>query len=208
MAALGVEIDFAPPRLHHRREQFDRAHILTTTYVRRRLVRQGFLVEEEVQVDSRTGPGWIDLLAFHPAARLLIVSEIKTDARDLGGLQRQVRWYEYSAHAAARRLGWRPARQVSIAVLLFTSANDLLVSMNASALKSFFPLRASELSRLLADPSLGVDTRRSRGMALVDPRSRRTAWLRPTITDGRRSPAPYRDYADFMRTVEHRRPRP
>jgi hypothetical protein len=93
-------------------------------------------------------------------------------------------------------------------VLLFTSANDLLVSMNASALKSFFPLRASELSRLLADPSLGVDTRRSRGMALVDPRSRRTAWLRPTITDGRRSPAPYRDYADFMRTVEHRRPRP
>ena len=40
-----------------------------------------------------------------------------------------------------------------------------------------------------------------RGLALIDPSSRRADWLIPTSLDGRRSPAAYRDYADAARRM-------
>jgi hypothetical protein len=40
-----------------------------------------------------------------------------------------------------------------------------------------------------------------RGLALVDPTSRRRDWLLPTRSDGRRSSLPYRDYADAARRL-------
>jgi hypothetical protein len=43
-----------------------------------------------------------------------------------------------------------------------------------------------------------------RGLALVDPSSRRRDWLIRTSVDGRRSPASYRGYADFLDRRRHR----
>jgi hypothetical protein len=40
-----------------------------------------------------------------------------------------------------------------------------------------------------------------RGLALIDPSSRRRAWLIRTRLDGRRSPAPFADYADAARRL-------
>ena len=42
------------------------------------------------------------------------------------------------------------------------------------------------------------------GLAMIDPSSRRREWLIRTTVDGRRSAAPYVDYADFMRRREER----
>jgi hypothetical protein len=40
-----------------------------------------------------------------------------------------------------------------------------------------------------------------RGLAVVDPTSKRRDWLRATRVDGRRSPAPFRDYGDAARRL-------
>jgi hypothetical protein len=42
-------------------------------------------------------------------------------------------------------------------------------------------------------------------LAMIDPSSRRREWLIRTAVDGRRSAAPYADYADF---IDRRRFRP
>jgi hypothetical protein len=40
-----------------------------------------------------------------------------------------------------------------------------------------------------------------RGLALIDPTSRRRDWLLPSRSDGRRTRAPYMDYADAARRL-------
>jgi len=40
-----------------------------------------------------------------------------------------------------------------------------------------------------------------RAVAMIDPLSKRNVWLRSMRVDGRRSKAPYSDYADFMRAI-------
>ena len=56
---------------------------------------------------------------------------------------------------------------------------------------------ASVLNGLVAGRALEPLSRR--GVAMIDPRSKRRDWLRSLAIDGRRSKLPYRDYADFMR---------
>jgi hypothetical protein len=55
-----------------------------------------------------------------------------------------------------------------------------------------FPMRAPEM---LASFD-GTPPRAGRGLALIDPTSRRQGWLIRARVDGRRSAAPFRDYAD------------
>jgi hypothetical protein len=66
-----------------------------------------------------------------------------------------------------------------------------------------FPVRATELAQMVAGESEVIPP--GRALAMIDPFSRRAVWLRPLRVDGRRSPAPFRDYADFMRAANGRR---
>jgi hypothetical protein len=143
--------------------------------------------------------GWIDLLAFHPVSGVLLVIEIKTEIRDLGQIERSLGWYEREAWAAARRFGWRPTRAIGCLLLLATDANDVRVGANRSSFDLGFPLRTRHLGPVLAGGA--PPSERGRVVALIDPRSRRRSWWRTLRIDGRRSPAPYLDYADFMRSV-------
>jgi hypothetical protein len=43
------------------------------------------------------------------------------------------------------------------------------------------------------------------GIALIDPRSHRKEWLLRARSHGRRTPAPYRNYADFVTQLEEGR---
>jgi hypothetical protein len=79
-----------------------------------------------------------------------------------------------------------------------TEANDERVLVNRAPLAASFPVRAPFLAEWLADPT-GAWPARGRSLAMIDPLSRRTAWLRQTRADGRRTVAPYADYADFTR---------
>jgi hypothetical protein len=80
--------------------------------------------------------------------------------------------------------------------------NETRIGDNRAAFTAGFPIRATEFGRIVSNempPPHGA-----RAMALIDPRSRRQSWLRPSRLDGRPTPAPYVDYADFMRVIQMR----
>lgn len=157
----------------------------------------------EVEVGGDRSRGWIDILAWHESTGVLLVIEVKTEINDLGSVQRTLSWYRREAWAAARRLGWRPGSVVASVLLLATDANDARVAANRGTFASEFPGRARDLMRVVEGASDALATG-GFAAAMVDPRSRQRSWLRPLRIDGRRSPAPYVDYADFMR--RRRRP--
>lgn len=204
-ARLRVEVD--APFLRERQRQLDPAHARMSGHVARRLERAGWQVASEVEVGGDRSRGWIDLLAFQPSTGSLLVIELKTEIHDLGQIDRSLGWYEREAWAAARRHGWLPASATGCLLLLMTERGDRDVAFNRDALRRLFPMRASAL-RAFVEEDTPAPERGVRALAMVDPRSKRRSWLRPTRDEGRRSPAPYSDYADFMRVVTTRSRRP
>lgn len=205
--ALGFELDLVlrPPIVVGDRRQRDAVHARASGYVDRRLVGDGWLTDREVEIVDGRWRGWIDLLAFDPRTGTLLVIEIKTRIDDLGAIERQLGWYARVARRLARSRGWE-VRQVQVWLLVLASdeVEDALRA-DRDILERAFPLRAAEMRRVVAGQSgpPGVDRRPvargsplARGLALVDPARRRRDWLIPTKLDGRRSPAPYRDYRD------------
>ena len=175
----------------------DAAHARCVAYTARRLETHGFLVKTEVEVH---GPGWfgfIDVLAFHPGSHILLVIDVKTELWDLGELQRQLVRYERTAWDAARALGWR-ARSVTGGVLLLaTDANDRRMATERAWFDREFTVRHRELMDLVEAPR-EPPARGRRAIAMIDPRTRRRAWLLPTWLDHRRRPAAYADRAAFI----------
>lgn len=202
-ARLVVTVD--APYLGDRVRQRDPAHVRMSAYVGDRMHSLGWLVSAEVEVGGDRSRGWIDLLAFHPGSGVVLVIELKTEIHDLGRIERSLDWYAREAWAAARRCGWRPRTIASCLLLLLTEASDARAQANRAALDAGFPLRARHLASL---PEGLSDVRRgARAVAMVDPRSRRSAWIRPLHIDGRRTAAPYEDYAGFLRAAQRVRRR-
>jgi transcriptional regulator with XRE-family HTH domain len=193
LGALGVTLDvryqipFSDPR------QRDAAHARCVAYVQRRLEALGWIVAREVEIVDGRWRGWIDVLAWNPATRELLVIEVKTEIRDLGRIERTLGWYRRLAAAAGRRRGWQATRVATWLLVLATAANETRILENRDGLRQSFPERAPEMLVRLERSGLGRS-----GMALIDPRRRRRDWLVRTRADGRRSPAPYRDYAHFL----------
>jgi transcriptional regulator with XRE-family HTH domain len=189
LTTLGVTVDlrhrlpFSDPR------QRDAGHARCVAYVQRRLESLGWQVRREVAIVDGRYRGWIDVLAWDPSTDDLLVIEVKTEIRDVGHIERTIAWYGSTAPAAARSIGWR-ARRVRIWLLvLATDANDERLRQNREALAQSFPSRA---------PSMLTDGDGRPGIALIDPSRRRRAWLMRARMDGRRSAAPYGDYATFV----------
>lgn len=200
---LGLEVDVVVrgPVMIGSPRTGDAAHAICTGYVQRRLQAAGWKTAREVRIDDGRYVGWIDLLAFHEPTGVLLVIEIKTRIDDLGSIERSMDWYTRAAMNAARRLGWRPLRIGGWLIALASDEVEARIHDDRQAIDAAFPARATEMTALLVDPS---SLRRVRGLALIDPRSRRRTWLIRTRIDGRRSGLPYRGYADFMSNV--RRP--
>jgi hypothetical protein len=194
MQLLGIrmQLDGDTIGLAGRREQRDLVHAKCCGHVSRRLGALGWDVRQEVEVGSGRYRGWIDVLAYRPRDRCVLSGEVKTEIDDLGRIQRTIAWYEREAWDAARQLGWRPKTVTSALLILCSTENDARVRANREILDQAFPVRARELQLWLTEPGAAVAPRR--GLAMVDPRTRRSDWLRPATSDGRRSRAPYADY--------------
>jgi transcriptional regulator with XRE-family HTH domain len=202
LEAMGAQmtIQVAAPFLAESR-QLDPAHARCAAHVARRLVKDGWQVATEVEVGSDRSRGWIDILAWHPDSGLLLVIEVKTELHDLGAIERTMNWYEREAPSAARRIGWRPGRVVGVLLVLSTDVVDQRIRENRDALDRVFPVRARELAALVGVGRTNATVPPGKALGLIDPRSRRQMWLRPTRVDGRRAPAPYADYIDFLRRI-------
>jgi hypothetical protein len=174
-----------------RREQRDLVHARCCGHSARRLGRFGWEVQQEVEIGTGRYRGWIDILAYRAIDRSLFCAEIKTEIDDVGRIQRTLTWYEREAWVAAQRFGWRPRQVCSALLVLCSTENDARVRSNRTILEQAFPARARDLGPWLATPGLAVPRK---ALAMIDPRSLRSDWLRPTMSDGRRSPARYADY--------------
>jgi transcriptional regulator with XRE-family HTH domain len=201
LEALGlrtsVEIDDF--RLQDRRRQNDGVHAVLNGSSARHLERWLWLPRLEEMIGDAVPLGWIDLLGFREVDRALLVQETKADLPDMGGLQRSVAFYERSALAVARRLGWEP-RTVSVLVVALDSESVARrLADNRDIIQRAFPAPIHEIAAWLADPVRP----RPRGWAIGthDPASREAAWLRPTMLGSRRRPPAYRDYADAARKL-------
>lgn len=195
---LGIQIDLvARQPLVIARPQHDLVHARCSGYVDRRLRRAGWEVRREVEVVHGRSHGWIDLLAFDPRTGTLLIVEVKSRVDDLGAIERQLGWYERSALGLARELGWRPDRVAGWLIALASDEVDAAIRANSDALDAAFPMRAVHMTRVVGGEILPAAA--SRGLALIDPSSRRREWLLKSRSDGRRSAAPYRDYADAAR---------
>jgi transcriptional regulator with XRE-family HTH domain len=196
-ARLLVRVD--APYLGDRARQREPAHARMSAHTVRRLRLSGWVAASEVEVGGDRSRGWIDILAFHPETGTLLVIELKTEIHDLGQMERSLGWYEREAFAAARRLGWRPRRAIGCLLLLASRANDERVASNRASIEDGFRIRARELGDIMGGRS--IPSTRTRAIAMIDPASRRRAWCRPLWIDGRRTPAPYADYVDFLRAL-------
>ena len=192
---LGIEVDLVAvrPRVISP-PQRDLVHARCSGYIHRRLHRAGWDVRREVEVVHGRHHGWVDLLAFDQRTGTMLIIEVKTRLDDLGAIERQLAWYERSAMDLAGRAGWRPRRVYPWLLALASDEVDAAVRANREVFQVGFPSRALAMTAL-------VDGRfppgpLGKGLALIDPSSRRRDWLLRCRVDGRRSPAPYRDYVD------------
>jgi transcriptional regulator with XRE-family HTH domain len=114
LEAMGarLSIGVSTPFLADRELQRDPGHARCTAFVTAQLQRDRWLTATEVEIGGDRSRGWIDVLAYHPDRRLMLVIEIKTEVRDLGTIERTLGWYEREAWTTGRRLGWRP-RQIT-----------------------------------------------------------------------------------------------
>jgi DNA-binding XRE family transcriptional regulator len=192
--SLGVDLMLTPSVADVARlRQRDLVHVRCSSAVQGRLTAAGLDCRREVAFSDGRVTGWIDLLAYERSRRMLIVVEIKTVLDDVGAVERQAAWYERHARDVAREIGW-PVREIRLWLLaLATDDVERALATSRQALSMAFPARAREMLQELgkcgAHQQRGPQARR--GLALIDPASRRASWLIPSRTDGRRSKAPY-----------------
>lgn len=187
--ALEIELRIvgSPPVLIGSRQR-DLVHGRCSGYGDRRLRSDGWPTLREVEVVHGRSHGWIDLLAFDPRTGRLAIIEIKTRIDDVGAIERQLGWYRRMAPTIVRREGWTVRETSTWLLLLASDEVDASISANREILNRAFPNRGAGLLETSAP-----------GLALIDPMSRRRNWLIRARTDGRRTPAPYRDTADAAR---------
>ena len=199
-SALGLDLQLIgrPPAVIDPPIQRDACHAWCSGYVDRRLLRLGWDVRREITIVRGRLRGWIDLLAYDPTRRLLLIVEIKTWIDDVGSIERQLDWYIREGPAVARELGWRPTRTVGWVLALATIDVDEAIQRNRQVVDRALPGRAIELRQTL---ERGGHVPAARGIALIDPRNRRRNWILASRVDGRRTVAPYRTSSDARRAM-------
>lgn len=166
--ALGAHLTL-DLRVDGERPLTDTAHAEMQNWFAAVLRQAGWTVEPEVSFNHYGDRGRIDLLAFHPGARVLLVVEIKTrllDAQEIIGrldVKRRV------AVIVAKQRGWSPA--ASVPALVFREESTTRRRLIAHpALFAGYALRGRPALAWLRHPGLPVPS----GILIVAlPRPRR-----------------------------------
>jgi transcriptional regulator with XRE-family HTH domain len=156
-AALEIRLDLVP---RWRGGDLDRLlnarHSALHEQVARDLARHaGVIFQPEVSFAFFSERGVIDILAFHPARRALLVIELKTDIADVnelvGTIDRKAR---HALKIAAER-GWAVGSDVTVSVWVIVApgrTNRRRVHAHTAMLRAAFPLDGRTVGRWLADP--------------------------------------------------------
>ena len=149
-AYLSVRIVFQGEGLDRLR---DRRHAALVEAMVAHLANTGWEVATEVSFSVFGERGSIDILAYHPASRTLLVIEVKSVVPDVGGmlatLDRKVRL----ASGIAGKRGWSAERVARLLVLPETSTARRRIDQHDATFRTGFPARNNEVNRWLRAPS-------------------------------------------------------
>jgi transcriptional regulator with XRE-family HTH domain len=115
----------------------DAGHAALAELWQRRLEGWGWIVHAEVSFNVYGDRGRIDLLAYHPVFRVLLVIEIKTRIADIQALLGPLDIKERLAREVARRFGWDPVVVVPMIVVEESSTCRRRVDAHASLFARF-----------------------------------------------------------------------
>lgn len=128
-------------------------HVALQAQVAERLAHaRGWQGEAEVTFASAGERGAIDLLAWHPASRTILVVEVKTELADPGLLLAQVDRYRRLAPSIARERGWAAERVGVWVVIGESTMNRRRLDRTGRLLRDGFPARGPELHAWLRRP--------------------------------------------------------
>lgn len=153
--ALGAEVVVA---LRWRGGELDRladeGHATLVGAAIRVLEAAGWVVQPEVSYSVFGERGSIDILAWHPAARVLLVVEVKTELTSIEEtLRRHDAKVRLAAGIAQERFGWDPRLVARLLVLPATSTARRRVRRHELVLDRAYPDRGLLVRRWLRDPS-------------------------------------------------------
>jgi hypothetical protein len=134
----------------------DRDHAALAEWLVGFLSRVGWQAVVEVSFNHYGDRGRIDVLAYEPASRTLLVIEIKTLIADIQELLGSVDVKVRVAGFPARSLGWRPERVVPVLVVADTTTNRRRLATHAH-LFARFALRGRSIRPWLRQPQFAPE---------------------------------------------------
>ena len=147
----------------------DERHAHLVAAVALLLRSHGWRVEVEVTFAIYADRGSIDILAFDPRTRTLLVVEVKTEITSIEETARrhdlQVR---RGAQIAAQRFGWQAASVSKLLVVLDESTSRRRVARHAGTLEIAYPTRGRDVRRWLSRPQEAM-----RGLMFLSPSNHR-----------------------------------
>lgn len=147
-ARLRMDVSWNGPQLER---ILDEGHASLASMVKRQLERWGWLVRVEVSYSRYGERGRIDLLAFHPTTRALLVIEIKTVLVDLQQLLGSLDAKARLARDIARELSWQ-TRTVVPAIVFAEDATTRSRVRRLDTLFDRFPTRGRHALTWLRRP--------------------------------------------------------
>jgi transcriptional regulator with XRE-family HTH domain len=117
----------------------------------------GWVIEPEVSFSIHGERGIIDILAWHPGRRMLLVIELKTEVVEVGMLLGKMDQRRRLAGNVARRLGWDPVAVSTWVVIADSRTNRRAVAAHRTVLRRKFPVDGRSVRRWLRDPRDRID---------------------------------------------------
>jgi transcriptional regulator with XRE-family HTH domain len=118
----------------------------------------GWQFEPEVSFSIYGERGIIDILAWHPGRRMLLVIELKTEVVEVSGLLGAMDQRRRLARKISARLGWNDVAAVSTWVVVADSrTNRRAVAAHANVLRAKMPVDGRGIRSWLHDPASRVD---------------------------------------------------
>jgi Helix-turn-helix len=137
-------------------ERHSRMHELVAA---RLAATPGWEYATEVTFSEFGERGTIDILAWHPASRTLLVIELKTEIPDPAGLVAQVDRYRRLARQVGRARGWDPLVVAAWVLVAESDLNRDQLARHRRMLRNAFPLDGRFLRRWLRDPAWRRESR-------------------------------------------------
>ncbi len=122
---------------------------------RKRAARVGWIDRQEISYNIFGERGAIDDLAYHPASRTLVVSELKTGIYDAQSTLAKIDEKERLAAGIVERFGWRVDRVVACLVVAEGRTNRRRIEEHP-ALFGRFDCRGWSATAWLRDPTLPI----------------------------------------------------